>query len=283
MNGVVLEGGAMRGLFTAGVLDWMMQAGLRADGMVGVSAGAAFGCNYKSGKQGRVLRYNQRFCRDHRYCSVRSWVKTGDLFGADFCYRRLPEELDPFDWESFERNPMEFFMVCTDIVSGKAVYRQCDRNDGVCFEWLRASASMPLVSRIVEIDGGKYLDGALADAIPLRFFESRGYNRNLVILTRPAGYRKKLQKGIGLLKRIYREYPELLKLLETRHQVYNETVDYIESRAKTGDVLLIRPESPLPVKRITHDPLRLQQTWAAGYAQAEKQSAELREFFAEKG
>ena len=190
--------------------------------------------------------------------------------------------MDPFDWETFEKNPMEFYMVCTDLHTGDAVYRRFSRKDDACYRWMRASASMPVVSRIVEIDGGAYLDGALADAIPLRFFEQKGYKRNVVILTRPAGYRKEPQRGTGILKMIYRRYPALGKLLESRHRVYNETVDYIEAQAARGDVLLIRPEVPLPVKRICHDPALLQQTWAAGQAQAEKYAAELREFFAEK-
>ena len=196
-TGLVLEGGAMRGLFTAGVMDTLMEKNIRFDGLIGVSAGAAFGCNYKSRQIGRVLRYNKRFCRDKRYCSLFSLLKTGDLFGADFCYRRLPDELDPFDRETYNNDPMAFYLVCTDVHTGLAHYQSCPVVDEKCFEWMRASASMPLVSRIVKVENGEYLDGAIADSIPLRFFETQGYSKNVVVLTQPAGFNKKASKAMG--------------------------------------------------------------------------------------
>ena len=155
-KGLVLEGGAMRGIFTVGILDCMMENNIVFDGIIGVSAGAAFGCNYKSEQKGRALRYNKRFCRDKRYCSWQSWLKTGDIFGADFCYHELPAKLDVFDIETFEKNPTEFYLVCTDIENGKPYYYKCLKGDDECFEYMRASASMPLVSNIVELNGRKY-------------------------------------------------------------------------------------------------------------------------------
>jgi len=279
-TGMVLEGGAMRGLFTAGILDVMLENRIRAHGLIGVSAGAAFGCNFKSGQIGRVLRYNKKFCRDPRYCSWRSWIRTGDLFGADFCYRELPEKLDPFDCDAFNADPMEFYLVCTDIHTGKAVYHQCPLADPECFEWMRASGSMPLVSRIVSIGGGQYLDGAMADSIPLRFFEQLGYARNLVVLTQPAGYMKKPSAAMPLLRLVYRKYPNLLQAMEKRHERYNETVRYVEEQAAAGRVLLLRPESPLPIKRITRDPDLLQKTYELGRHHAEQRLKELKAFFA---
>ena len=162
-TGLVLEGGAMRGIFTAGVLDVLMEGRVAVDGIVGVSAGACFGCNVKSGQIGRAIRYNRRYCADWRYWSLWSLIWTGDLFGADFCYHRLPNELDPFDWDAFAANPMPFHVVCTDVRTGRPVYHDCVETGDVCLEWVRASASMPIVSRIVELDGGKYLDGAVTD------------------------------------------------------------------------------------------------------------------------
>ena len=279
-NGMVLEGGAMRGLFSAGILDVMMENQIRADGLIGVSAGAAFGCNYKSGQIGRALRYNKKYCRDPRYCSWRSWLRTGDLFGAEFCYHELPDKLDPFDCAAFEADPAEFYLVCTDVLTGNAEYHRCPQADPECFEWMRASGSMPLVSRIVNIGGGQYLDGAMADSIPLRFFEGLGYDKNLVILTQPAGYRKKPSAAMPLLRFIYRKYPRLLQAMEHRHEKYNETVRYVEAQAAAGRVLLLRPESPLPIKRITRDPDLLQKTYELGRRQAEQRLKELREFFA---
>lgn len=144
--GLVLEGGAMRGLFTAGVTDVFMENGIAFDGAVGVSAGAAFGCNYKSYQPGRAIRYNTRFCRDKRYCSIRSLITTGDMFGADFCYHEIPEKLDVFDFDTYENSAMEFYVVCTDVETGKPVYHRCDTMNSRELEWLRASASMPMAA-----------------------------------------------------------------------------------------------------------------------------------------
>ncbi|MBR5459730.1 MAG: patatin family protein, partial [Clostridia bacterium] len=165
-RGLILEGGAMRGMFTAGVLDVFMENGVELDGVIGVSAGAAFGCNYKSRQHGRVLRYNTKYVRDKRYCGLGVLLKTGDIFSADFCYNEIPLIHDPFDFDTFEKNPVEFYAVCTDLETGSAVYKRLDSRRDNCLEWIRASASMPLVSRIVEIDGQKLLDGGIADSIP---------------------------------------------------------------------------------------------------------------------
>ena len=155
-TGLVMEGGAMRGMFTMGVIDIMMEHGITYDGGIGVSAGAAFGCNYKSGQIGRVIRYNKAYCRDKRFSSIRSWVKTGNLFGVDFCYHELPEKLDPFDNDAYVANPMDFYVVCTDVMTGKPVYHRCDTGIGENVDWMRASASIPLFAEIVEIDGVMY-------------------------------------------------------------------------------------------------------------------------------
>ena len=276
--GLVLEGGAMRGLFTSGVLDVLMERQVRFGGIVGVSAGAAFGCNYKSRQPGRVLRYNLKYCRDRRYCSWRSWLLTGDLFGADFCYRRLPDELDPFDAATFAADPTEFILVCTDIERGEPVYHKCTQADRECYEWMRASASMPLVSRIVKIGGGEYLDGALTDSIPLEFMERCGYERNVVILTQPAGYVKQPVRLLPLLGAIYRKYPKMLDALKKRHLVYNAEVAYAEARQSAGAALILRPDEPLPVDRISHSPEKLRRTYELGRAAAEKNFRKIAEF-----
>lgn len=270
MTGLILEGGAMRGLFTAGVLDVFMENGLRFDGAIGVSAGAVFGCNYKSHQPGRTLRYNLRFCRDWRYCSVRSLLLTGDLFGAEFCYRTLPLELDKLDYEAYAADSMPFYVVCVDAATGEAVYQRCDQADGVYRDWYRASASMPLVSRPVEIEGRKYLDGGVADSVPIRYFESIGYGRNVVILTQPEGFVKKPSKGLPVMKRLLRQYPNMVAALEKRHEVYNETTAYIARREKDGAALVIRPEKSLDVGRVEHDPARLQAAYDEGRKAGEK-------------
>ena len=262
-TGLVLEGGAMRGLFTAGVLDVLMENGITFDGAIGVSAGACFGCNLKSGQIGRVIRYNKRFAKDPRYCSWRSLLKTGDLFNADFCYRELPLELDVFDAAAYAANPMEFHVVATDCATGKPVYRRLDAADETAFRWIQASASMPLVSRPVEIDGGFYLDGGLSDGIPLRYFESLGYGQNLVITTRPHGYRK-FPKNRLLLKPFLRRFPSIYDAIKNRHVWYNKTLEYIDERVAAGKATLIAPKEPLPISRICHDPDVMQRVYDIG-------------------
>ena len=148
---LIMEGGAMRGMFTCGVMDVLMENGITFDGAAGISAGACFGCNFKSGQIGRPIRYNKEYCRDPRYCSFRSLILTGDLYNADFCYRELPEVLDPFDREAFAKNPMAFYVGATDVETGECVFHRCTDGSGEDMLWFRASASMPVVSRPVRI------------------------------------------------------------------------------------------------------------------------------------
>lgn len=269
-TGLVLEGGAMRRLFTAGVLDVFMERGLKFDGLIGVSAGACFGCNYKSGQIGRVIRYNKRFARDPRYCSWKSLFLTGDLFGAEFCYRELPKKLDIFDTANFEANPMEFHVVATDVETGKPVYKKIDQCDDTALDWIRASASMPLVSRAVEIDGKKYLDGGLSDGIPLKYFESIGFKRNIVITTRPRGYRKFPSGKIALIKPLLNRYPAIYEALKNRHIWYNKTLEYIDDQVTKGAAILIAPEKPLEISRVCHDSNVMQKIYDLGRRAAEQ-------------
>lgn len=263
-KGLILEGGGMRGMFSAGVIDVLMENGIEFDGTIGVSAGAAFGCNYKSKQIGRVIRYNTKYCRDKRYSSIRSLIKTGDMFGADFCYRELPEELDLFDVETYQKNPMDFYVVATDIESGKPEYKKCDYGDRRDLLWYRASASMPLVSRIVEIEGKKYLDGGIADSIPLKYFEGIGYTKNVVVLTQPSDYVKKPNSALPLIKMAYKKFPNLISAMAKRHEVYNETTAYVKKRELEGDVFVICPSEPLSVGRVEHDAKKLRETYEAG-------------------
>ena len=277
-TGLILEGGAMRGLFTAGVMDVLMEHQITVDGMIGVSAGAAFGCNFKSKQIGRVLRYNKRFCKDPRFCSFRSLIKTGDLYGADFCYRELPEELDIFDNEAFAKDPTEFYVVCTDTESGKAVYERLERSDGEALDWLRASASMPLVSTPVAIGDKKLLDGGIADSVPVRYFESLGYDRNIIVLTQPNGYQKKKNNLLPLMKAILKQYPAVVEAMARRHTVYNETLEYIEKLEKEGRALVIRPPQKLKVGHVEHNADRLQAAYDIGRQVALSQLDEIKEF-----
>jgi predicted patatin/cPLA2 family phospholipase len=277
-TGLILEGGAMRGMFTAGVMDVMMEAGVRFDGAIGVSAGAAFGCNYKSGQIGRVLRYNTRFCADKRYSGLRILLKEGNLFSTPFCYEEVPLVHDRFDFESYAKNPMEFYVVCTDVETGKPVYHLFEGNPDMGFDWIRASASMPVVSRIVEIDGMKLLDGGISDSVPVRHFQSMGYDRNVVVLTQPEGYRKKKNPLLPLMRTIYRDYPAMVDTMARRHTEYNETLDYIRAQEQAGTVLVIRPPEKLRIGKAEKDPAKLRAVYDIGRKAAEARLAEIQAF-----
>lgn len=263
-TGLVLEGGAMRGMFTAGILDVFMENGIQFDGTIGVSAGATFGCNYKSRQIGRTIRYNKRFCKDKRYCSMWSLIKTGDMYGADFCYNKLPNELDVFDYETYCKNPMPFYVVASDCETGKAVYKELKTADASDLTWMRASASMPLASKVVEIDGYKLLDGGMTDSIPLKYFEELGYSKNLVILTQPAEYRKGPNKLMKLIALSLKKYPAIVEAMQNRHLVYNEEKKYVFERAESGDVYVLCPESSLGISHTEKDPEVLQRVYDEG-------------------
>lgn len=275
--GLIMEGGAMRGMFTAGVTDVMMENGITFDGAIGVSAGAAFGCNYKSNQPGRVIRYNTTYCRDPRYAGLRTLIKTGNLYGAEFCYIEIPTKLDIFDEETFIKNPMEFYVVCTDIEKGEAIYHKCGTSDNE-LEWFRASASLPLASRPVEADGKKLLDGGIIDSIPLKFFESIGYNKNVVLLTQPKGFIKPKNKLVPVIRRALKEYPKVAELLANRHNDYNETIKYIEEREKSGDILVIRPPEALNIKAVCRDPEELRRVYNIGRKTATEMLDQIKHF-----
>lgn len=276
-TGLVLEGGAMRGLYTAGVLDVLMEQGIWVDGLVGVSAGAVFGCNYKSRQIGRALRYNTKYCRDSRYGDFRSLIRSGDIYEEAFCYHELPEKLDPFDWEAYRNNPLEFYVTCTDVDSGRAVYHRCtgDRED---LRWMQASASMPFVSRIVEIGKRRLLDGGISDSIPVNWFRSIGYEKNLVVLTRPEGYRKEPPKGMLFWKKRMSQNPELSLAVQTRHIRYNQTLDQLPGLEKAGLALVLRPSRRIRVSKLERHPRRLKALYKLGREDAERRLSEIRQF-----
>lgn len=273
-----MEGGALRGLFTAGILDVLMENGVRFDGLVGVSAGAAFGCNYKSGQAGRVIRYNKRFAHEWRYCSWRSWIATGDLFGGEFCYHKMPDELDVFDKETFDSNPMEYYAVCTDVETGEAVYKRLMKCSPETYEYIRASASMPMVSRIVEIDGSKLLDGGVTDSIPLRFFQQQGYERNLVILTQPADYQKRHNRLMPILRLWLHRYPKMIEALDRRHEMYNQQLEYVREEERKGNTYVIRPPQKLVIGHISHDENEMQGVYQMGRRVGEGRLKDIVEF-----
>ena len=278
-KGLVLEGGAMRGLFTAGIIDVMMEAGIEPDGLIGVSAGAAFGCNYKSRQPGRAVRYNIRFARDRRSCSWWSWLTTGDLYNANFGYHVIPTQYDIFDDKAFTENPMAFYVVCTDVETGGAVYKQLTGGSHLTYDWIRASASMPLASKVVELEGRKVLDGGVADSIPLAYFESIGYERNVVILTQPEGYVKEHNPLMPLMRIGLRKYPRMIEAMDKRHLMYNRELAYVSEAEKAGRALVIRPDENLPIGHISHDPEEMRWVYEIGREMGERRLKEIREVF----
>lgn len=277
-KGLIMEGGAMRGMFTCGVIDVMMENGIEYDGAVGVSAGAAFGCNYKSKQIGRPIRYNKAYCKDKRFGSFQSWLKTGDVFDKQFCYYDIPDKLDVFDSKTFQENPMEFHVVCTDVETGKPVYYQCTDGKNIDVEWMRASASLPLISKIVEIGERKLLDGGIADSIPLQYFEGLGYDKNVVILTRPLNYIKEKNQFLPLAHVMLRKYPNMIRAMADRHLNYNATTKYICEKEKKGDVFVIRPKEELNIGKMSAEPEELERVYQLGRKEAEEKLEQLKLF-----
>ena len=281
-KGLVLEGGAMRGLWTAGVTDVMMEHDVWPDALIGVSAGAAFGCNLKSRQIGRAIRYNTRFANDSRYSGLKSLMTSGDYFNAQFGYHVVPYEYDNFDTAAFEQNPMTFTVVCTDVETGKAVYHDMDHVDYDELEWLRASASMPLASKVVHVQGRKLLDGGVSDSIPLEYFERQGITRNVVILTQPLGYQKEHNKLMPLMRMALRKYPHFLRALDQRHLMYNRQLEYVAEAERQGRCLVIRPDEKIPIGHISHDAAQMRLVYEQGRKAGEQHIDRIIAFYENK-
>lgn len=262
-TGLVLEGGGKRGIYAAGVLDVLLENNIWADGLIGTSAGAVNGCSYVSNQYERNLRYNIRFAKEKRYMSIYSLITTGNVVGTDFAYNILPNRLEVFDYDAFEKSPVAYYVTCSNVETGKAEYIQCKSLRGKNMDYLRASASLPYVSQIVEIDGKKYLDGGICDSIPLKAFQGMGYEKNLVVLTRPRGYIKKPENNL-LANLYYRKYPAFVTALRNRYAVYNRTLKYIEQQENQGNILVLRPSESIRVGRMEQDPERLKQMYELG-------------------
>lgn len=261
-TGLVLEGGSVRGIYTAGVLDVLGEHGITFDGVIGVSAGAIHGCSFLSGQHGRFIRYYCNYCNDPRFMSFSSLIKTGDLVGEDFCYHEIPEKLDPYDNEAFLKNGIPFYAVCSNVETGKPEYLQM-KDMFADIDILRASASMPYVSRIVEISGKKYLDGGSTDSIPVDAFRQMGYEKNVVVLTRDITYRKKPELTF-LAKLMYRKFPAFAKVQAERYLHYNRQVERVLELEQEGSIFVIRPSVPPAIGRMEKDPHKVRQLYALG-------------------
>lgn len=265
----------MRGIYTAGVLDVLMENGITVDGVIGVSAGAIHGCSYVSGQHGRSIRYYRKYMNDYRFMSFRSLLLTGNLVGTDFCYHEIPEKLDAFDFDSFEKSRTDFYVTCTNVETGKAEYIHMENMKEI--DYMRASASMPLVSEIVEVHGKKYLDGGVADSIPVDAFRSMGYGKSVVVLTRQASYRKS-PENMRLIRAVYRKYPAFVKAMENRSAQYNRTVERIRELERRGEIVVIRPTKDPGIGRMEKNPQKVQAVYDLGRSDAQKKLLQVKRF-----
>lgn len=250
----ILEGGAKRGIYTAGVLDVFMENGIKPDAVIGVSAGAIHGCSFVSNQIGRGIRYNLDYIDDYRFMSFKSLIKSGNMVDTEFAYHELPEKLDIFDHQTFINSGIKFYVTCTNLESGSAEYILCPEMKGVYMDYLRAGASMPFVSQIVNINGKPYLDGGIADSIPLQAALDMGYGKNIVILTRPQGYYKKPFALNWLAKLVYRKFPNFIKALKNRHTMYNAELEQINTLEKEGKIAVIRPGRTVKISKMETNP-----------------------------
>lgn len=262
--GLVLEGGGHRGIYTAGVLDTFAENKISFDGIMGVSAGCVHGASFLSGQIGRSIRYTTKYCDNSNYMGIGSLITTGNFFNEKFCYYDLPETLDPFDNDSFDKNQTQFFVVCTDVKTGSAIYHECETLKGEKIKWLQASASMPLVSKIIKIEDNLLLDGGIADSIPIKKMQELGFEKNIVILTQEAGYRKNPNSLLPIIKLVYKKYPKLIEAIENRHIIYNQQLEFLEEQEKLGNVIIIRPSEKPTASRTEKDKEKILETYNLG-------------------
>lgn len=265
--GLVLEGGGMKGVYTAGVLDFFLDKDMEFSSVYGVSAGACCMCSYLSKQRGRALAVNVDYLDSKKYCSVGSLLTTGDLFNVEMCYHLIPDYLNPYDNETFEKYQGKAYSVATDIATGRPEYFRI-RNMEKDIDKIRASASLPLVSRNVKIDGKYYLDGGISDAIPLRKSVLDGNRKNVVVMTKELGFVRKPVGQLALFKARYLRYPKVAELMAERHINYNEQVAYIERQKQEGRAFVIRPKKASGVGRVEKDPEKLRALYREGYEDA---------------
>lgn len=276
---LVLQGGSMKGLYSAGVMDVMMEHNIHVDGIIGVSVGSLFGPNYFSKQKGRALRYNQRFCKDLRFISMPSFIFTGNIVNKQFAYYDMTFKHDVFDNETFIKNNTGFWATATNIETGKAEYLEMkDVYDGL--EKLRASAAIPFFCKIVEIDDKKYLDGGVGDNVPVRKCKALGYNKIVVILTQTRDERKEPLSHfmMNVLKLKYHRYPLFLEALRNRHEMCNQTIDEIIEMEKNEEIFVFAPSRVLNIGTIERDVNHMQEIYDLGRNEALQQMPKLIEY-----
>ena len=265
--GLVVEGGGMRGVYSSGVLDFFIEKDLFFENNYGVSAGACHLCSYLAKQYKRAFRVNVDYLNDKRYCSVHSLLKTGNLFGAEMLYDIIPNELDLFDYDTYNKNESNFYVVITDINTGKPEYVKIgDLKKDIIY--VRASSSLPLLAQNVKINDKEYLDGGISDSIPIKKSIADGNKKNVVILTRDSTYRKGKNSLMPIIKLKYKKYPNFVKSMADRYIVYNEILDFIKELENNGDVFVIRPKKPVNIGRTEKNREKLEALYNDGYNDA---------------
>lgn len=265
-SGLVLEGGGMRGVYTAGVLEYFMEKDLYFPYVIGVSAGACMAASYLSRQKGRNRQVNIEFVNDPRYLSYRNYWKKKQLFDMDFVFDEIPNRLVPYDYETFLKRTEQFVVVTTDCMTGEPIYYHMDEHGESMLQLIRASSSLPFVAPTVAYQDKFLLDGGIIDPIPIKKAQQDGFDKNVVILTKPVGYKKKASRFSSLFK--YKQYPIISEKLQTRYQLYNDTLDYIEKEKEQGTTFLFQPSKPLPVSRIEKNQQKLIDLYDLGWQDA---------------
>ena len=279
---MVLEGGSFRCQFTAGVLDVFMENGVEVSACYGVSAGALSGLNYKSRQIGRANRVNLAFCNDSRYMGAKSFATSGSVVGYDFLLNDIQDRLDPFDNDAFEKNPMSLYAVATDVVFGTPAYLPVE-NAVLDVDALRATTSLPLMTQPVEMGDAIYLDGGVADSVPVEHaLEDAGFDRAIVVLTQDRTYKKGPYEFLAAAHARYAAYPYLLEALENRHERYNEQREHIWEYERQGRALIIAPPQPVEVGHIEHDPAKSLALYIQGRQEGKRRLDEVRAFISKE-
>lgn len=275
---LVLEGGAMRGIYTAGVLEVLLNNNIEVDAVIGVSAGSIHGCNYVSKQPTRSIDYYKACRNDYRFLSFKSFLKTGNMVDVEYCYHEIPEKLFLFDHDTFEKSKTKFYVTITNVETGEPEYIHLKNLKGKNMDYLRASASMPVVSKIVEIDGKKYLDGGMSDSIPIEYFTSLGYNRCIVVKTKDKSYKKTKEKIVPIAKKIYKDYPKFVEKLKNRHIDYNKQISLLRDLEEKGEIIIIEPSRKLKISRLEKNIKNIVEAYELGKKDAENKIKEVKEF-----
>lgn len=267
--GLILEGGGMRGIYTAGVLDFFIEKNIEVDMAIGVSAGSCHASSYLSKQYKRAYHATIDYINDKNYLSFSNLIKTGSIFGMDFMFNKIPNELNIYDYDAFSKSNTKFVVVATNCETGKPEYFELtDLKKEITY--MQASCSIPMFANIVEIDDYKLVDGGVSDSIPIEYALNQGYKKNIVVLTRDITYRKSKQKFTSVVKRKYKKYPNLVKAIEGRHLNYNKSLDLVNKLSQSGDALVIRPKNPVKVSQVEKNVVKLTQLYEEGYNDAKE-------------